>query len=208
MAELNILLLPGWQNSGPAHWQSHWERQFGYQRVEQHDWMRPLRGDWLARLQDVVLALEQDRAPDAPPRIVLAAHSLGCQLVASWAASSGLAHRIKASLLVAPGDTQCPELASVLHSWSPPALRKLPFPSQLLSSRDDPYCSFSRARLFADAWGAQFVDCGKLGHINSDSDLGDWPAGHARLLNLCQAGGAMPTTTVSPAQPQRRSTQT
>ena len=40
MKPANILLLPGWQNSEPAHWQSRWEAQHGYQRVEQHDWMR------------------------------------------------------------------------------------------------------------------------------------------------------------------------
>ncbi|MBI5907735.1 MAG: alpha/beta hydrolase, partial [Burkholderiales bacterium] len=44
MQPSNVLLLPGWQNSGPDHWQSLWERVHGYQRVEQHDWMRPLRG--------------------------------------------------------------------------------------------------------------------------------------------------------------------
>jgi len=52
-----ILLLPGWQNSDPSHWQSRWESIHGDQRVEQHDWMRPLRGDWSARLEEAVLAL-------------------------------------------------------------------------------------------------------------------------------------------------------
>ena len=47
----NIFILPGWQNSGPQHWQSLWQTRFGYTRVEQHDWMRPLRGDWIARLE-------------------------------------------------------------------------------------------------------------------------------------------------------------
>ena len=51
----NILLLPGWQNSGVGHWQTHWQSVHGYHRVEQHDWMRPLRGDWSARLEETVL---------------------------------------------------------------------------------------------------------------------------------------------------------
>jgi len=55
-----VLLLPGWQNSGPAHWQSRWEQCYGDLRVEQHDWMYPLRGDWIARLEEVVL---DQRAP-------------------------------------------------------------------------------------------------------------------------------------------------
>ena len=49
-----VLILPGWQNSGPGHWQSRWELAHGYQRVEQHDWLRPLRGDWIARLEEVL----------------------------------------------------------------------------------------------------------------------------------------------------------
>ncbi|MCC5763559.1 alpha/beta hydrolase [Klebsiella pneumoniae] len=39
-----ILLLPGWQNSGPGHWQTEWERLHGYQRVQQHPWMLPVGG--------------------------------------------------------------------------------------------------------------------------------------------------------------------
>lgn len=192
MSDSTMLLLPGWQNSGPAHWQSRWEQRHGYRRVEQHDWMRPLRGDWIARLQDVVLALEQGRAPDAPARIVLVAHSLGCQLVAAWAAASGLRDRVQAAFLVAPGDPQREELSAVLASWLPVARERLPFPSVLLGSQDDPYCSIAQARQFARDWGAQFVDCGKLGHINADSGLGDWPQGHARLLELCRASRTAP----------------
>jgi uncharacterized protein len=190
MSDSPILLLPGWQNSGPAHWQSRWERRHGYQRVEQHDWMRPLRGDWITRLQDVVLGLEHGRAPDAPARIVLVAHSLGCQLVAAWAAVTGLGGRIQAAFLVAPGDPQRVELSGVLASWLPVARTRLPFPSVLLASQDDPYCSFARARQFAQDWGAHCVDYGKAGHINADSGLGDWPDGHARLLELCRASRA------------------
>ena len=49
MTDPRILLLPGWQNSDPAHWQSRWEAIHGDRRVEQSDWMRPLRGDWSMR---------------------------------------------------------------------------------------------------------------------------------------------------------------
>ena len=72
-----VLILPGWQNSGPLHWQSRWEAAHGFQRVEQHDWQRPLRGDWTARLEDVLLSLDEPA--------VLVAHSLGCLAVAWWA---------------------------------------------------------------------------------------------------------------------------
>ena len=59
MKPRNVLVLPGWENSGPRHWQSLWEQRHGYRRVEQHDWMKPLRGDWIARLEDMVLDCDE-----------------------------------------------------------------------------------------------------------------------------------------------------
>ena len=171
-----VLLLPGWQNSGPDHWQSHWEAAHGYRRVEQHDWLRPLRGDWIARLEDVLL---QQKEP-----AVLVAHSLGCLLVAAWAAHSRNTHLVSAALLVAPADAEREELRPVLASWSPIPLQKLPFRSLLVGSRNDPYCNFERAQAFASAWGADLIDAGKLGHINAESGLGAWPQGHALLHQL------------------------
>ena len=102
MDSANVLILPGWQDSGPEHWQSRWEGEHGYRRVRQHDWMRPLRGDWIARLEDVLLRCREPA--------VLVAHRLGCLLVAAWAATSRNQQLVKAALLVAPGDAECEEL--------------------------------------------------------------------------------------------------
>jgi len=176
MKPSQILILPGWQSSGPTHWQSRWQQQFGYQWVEQHDWLRPLRGDWVARLEDVVLATE------AP--LLLVAHSLGCQLVASWAAHSRHTARVRAALLVAPGDPERDELRPLLGSWSPLMLKTLPFRSTLVASSDDPYCSLDRASFFASCWGAKRIKLGAFGHINAESGLGDWPQGQAMLQVL------------------------
>lgn len=158
------------------HWQSRWEVLHGDTRVEQHDWMRPLRGDWMAQLEEAVLA--------APAPAVLVAHSLGCQLVAAWAAHSRNTHRVLGALLVAPGDPEREALRGVLHSWSPVVTQRLPFAAMLLGSHDDPYCSLDRAQEFAAAWGADFVDYGCRGHLNAESGLGDWPEGRALLQQL------------------------
>ena len=106
-----VLLLPGWQNSGPDHWQSRWEARYGYTRVQQHDWMRPLRGDWMAQLEEAVLSQSQP--------CVLVAHSLGCLLVASWAAHSRNSAKVSGALLVAPGDAEREALRPLLASWAP-----------------------------------------------------------------------------------------
>lgn len=174
---LDVWLLPGWQDSDAEHWQSRWQQRYGYQRLEQHDWQRPLRGDWSARLQEQLV--------DAPAPVVLVAHSLGCILTAWWAAHSPLAHsKVRAVLLVAPGDVEQPDLRQQLPGWSPVALQQLPFPSVLVGSQNDPYCTLERAQAFAKAWGCQWVDAGAAGHINTASGLGDWDAGHALLQNL------------------------
>jgi predicted alpha/beta hydrolase family esterase len=173
-----VLLLPGWRNSGPAPWQSRWQAAHGYQCVEQHDWLRPLRGDWIARLEDVLLTGAQDHA------VVLVAHSLGCQLVAAWASHSKNTHRVKAALLVAPLDPEREALQLVLGSWSPVPMQHLPFASVLVSSENDPFCSAKRSQQFAHAWGADWVSTGLQGSLNADNGLGDWPAGHAQLQTL------------------------
>lgn len=172
----NVLILPGWQNSGPEHWQSRWETLHGFRRVDQHDWMTPRRGDWIARLEDVILG------SDGP--VVLVAHSLGCILTAAWAQVSRSTTRVQGALLVAPGDPERDELRGVLPSWAPIVRDRLPFPSLLLGSHDDPYCSLAKAQSLADAWGSRFIDCGPCGHINAESGLGDWPDGLALLREL------------------------
>jgi predicted alpha/beta hydrolase family esterase len=171
-----VLILPGWQNSGSDHWQSRWEELHGFTRVQQHDWMQPLRGDWMVQLEEAVLA--------ASGPVVIAAHSLGCVLTAAWASHSRNTHRVQGALLVAPGDPEREELRAALKSWSPVPLQILPFKSILLGSHNDPYCSFARARQFAGAWRSEFVDCGNCGHINAESGLGDWPEGLQRLNQL------------------------
>lgn len=173
----HVWLLPGWQNSDPGHWQSLWQDRFGYQRLEQHSWQHPLRGDWSIRLQETVL--------DAPAPVTLVAHSLGCILVAWWAAHSQVAKtKVRGVLLVAPGDTEQESLRGALPGWSPVLLQKLPFPSILVGSENDPNCSVARAQTMAQGWGSRFVNAGAAGHINTASGLGLWEAGHELLLSL------------------------
>ncbi len=172
----SVLLLPGWLNSGPAHWQSRWEALQGHRRVEQADWEWPRRGDWMARLDEALL--------ESPQLVLLAAHSLGCQLVASWAAHSRHTDRVAGALLVAPPDTERDDTPPNLFNWRPIVRQRLPFASLAVVSSDDPFCSLDRARAMAADWGSELVDIGARGHINGDSGLGDWPEGLALLQRV------------------------
>ncbi|WP_428503503.1 RBBP9/YdeN family alpha/beta hydrolase [Roseateles sp.] len=179
MKASTVLLLPGWLNSGPGHWQSLWEAQFDHLRVEQSDWERPLRGDWMARLDEVL------QAQDEP--VVLVAHSLGCQLVASWASHSRHTARVRGALLVAPPDTEAPGTPPQLHNWRQIQRARLPFPAIAVISSDDPFCASERGAQMAADWGASLVLAGPRGHLNADSGLGDWPEGQVLLAQLMRA---------------------
>ena len=199
-ANMHHLILPGWQNSGPDHWQSLWEPQLKAQRVMQHDWMQPLRGDWITRLEECVLSIEEHStkhlyrleaqntsktAPEVGPAdIVLIAHSLGCHLVAAWAALSKNTHRIRGALLVAPPDTQRPDFPVEMKSWRKPVLQKLPFLSICVLSSNDPFCQLNEGKAIAAAWGSETLEIGNRGHINAASGLGDWPYGRECAAQL------------------------
>ena len=173
---LRVLLLPGWLDSGPTHWQSRWEALHGDRRVQQDDWHWPRRGDWMARLEEVILESE-DQA-------VLVAHSLGCQLVAAWAAHSAHVARVRAALLVAVPDTERDDMPPNLFNWRPIVRERLPFTSLVVTSSNDPYGSPQRAAQLASAWGSLSFSIGERGHINGESGLGDWPQGRALLHEL------------------------
>ncbi len=174
-----VLLLPGWLNSDPSHWQSRWEILHGYTRVEQDDWTWPRRGDWMARLDEVI------QQQDTP--VVLVAHSLGCQLVAAWAAHSQHTARAVAAWLVAPPDTERDDTPPNLFNWRPMVRTRLPFASQVVASSDDPYCALQRADELARDWGSDVWPVGPRGHINGESGLKDWAAGHDALVQWLQA---------------------
>jgi predicted alpha/beta hydrolase family esterase len=171
-----VLLLPGWLDSGPTHWQSRWEELHGFERVQQADWLWPRRGDWMARLDEVVQA-------DARPA-VLVAHSLGCHLVAAWAAHTRFTARVQAALLVAVPDVEREDMPPNLFNWRPALREPLPLASRLLYSLDDPYATAGFSRATAAAWHSPALALGALGHVNGDSGLGDWPEGLALLHEL------------------------
>ena len=178
---LRTLLLPGWLDSEPAHWQSRWQALHGFERVQQADWQWPRRGDWMARLDEVLLL------DDRPA--VLVAHSLGVQLVAAWAAHSRHTARVRAALLVAPPDVERDDMPPPVAAWRPVVRRRLPFAALVVISRDDPYCAPERAEQMAADWGASVYVAGARGHLNGESGLGDWPEGLALLDGLLAEAG-------------------
>ena len=176
------LCLPGWGGSGQGHWQTQWEALYGAQRVQQADWEQPLRGDWLAGLEEHMLAVAAHHK--SPPRFALAAHSLGCHLVSAWAQHSRHAHWVVAALLVAPPDLTRSDTPPAVARWHPPVTKPLPFNTQVWGSNNDPFASWASTQALAEQWSATSQCINGAGHINAQSGLGDWAQGWQCLQAL------------------------
>ena len=172
---MNYLIVPGLNNSGPKHWQTFWERSLpNATRVLQRSWDKPQKEEWIATLDETVQKQKGDT--------ILIAHSLGSITTALWLLRAQEQKKmpayIKGAFLVAPADTD--EVESI-SNFAPMPTGKLPVPSCIVGSENDPYMTYARAEFFAKSWNARFFNAGTLGHINSDSDLREWEQGRSFL---------------------------
>ena len=173
---VSIIIVPGWRDSGPGHWQSLWADSLpGAQRVVQDDWVSPNRQAWVGALAQLILQV--------PGPVVVVAHSLGCMTVAHLPPVASA--RIQGALLVAPAD---PKRRGVLADFAPVPYQRLPYESILVASSNDPFCPVRTAGAYARAWGSQFVRLQDAGHINVEAGFGPWPLGLALLQSLVGEG--------------------
>ncbi|CAA9200205.1 RBBP9/YdeN family alpha/beta hydrolase [Flavobacterium collinsii] len=180
--ETQLLILPGLGNSGDKHWQTFWHKKFkNATRIVHDEWDEPIREEWLKRLNEEISKLNSPT--------VLVAHSLAVSLVLHWAQTNQNPN-IVGALLVAPADVDSPQhTPDSIRNFSPMPISKLPFPSIVVASENDPYATFERKKYFAEMWGSDLVNVGQKGHINSDSDLKYWEEGQLILEQLIEKIG-------------------
>jgi uncharacterized protein len=178
-----LLIAPGHGNSGPGHWQSMLERAHpNAVRVKQTIWNAPTRRLWTAALDRTV------RSVAAPT--ILVGHSAGVSTIVQWAARYPSPAHVVGALLVAPPDMENslpgfpPPWVLRLAGWAPIPRRKMPWKTLVVASESDPFCAIGRARDFAQAWGAEFRNIGRAGHINTAAGYGQWPELQALLREL------------------------
>lgn len=193
-----VLLVPGLRDHVPDHWQT-----LLAARLPRVHTVPPLEQDKLscaARVQALDQALQ---AIDGP--VILVAHSAGVMTVAHWAARMSQArqsqarqsqsHRpIKGALLATPADMEIPFPAGYPtldtlreHAWLPIPRTRLPFPSMVAASRNDPLCAFTRAQSLAHDWGSELVDLGAVGHLNPAAGFGEWAQAPELIARLDRA---------------------
>lgn len=171
---IRTIIVPGWRDSGPGHWQSLWQAQLpDAERVQQDDWYTPRRADWVRALEQLILS--------RPEPVVVIAHSLGCITTVHLGVEA--ANQVQGALLVAPAD---PERRGVLVDFAPVPAEPLPYRSLVVASNTDPYCPVRLAGAYARGWGSEFIRLQDAGHINVESGHGNWPLGWALLQSLRQ----------------------
>jgi predicted alpha/beta hydrolase family esterase len=174
--DADILIVPGYTNSGPEHWQTRWQAKLSTaRRVEQAEWSKPVRRDWTQVLAGAVNEAERP--------VVIVAHSLG---VATMVQALPLFEKtVAGAFLVAPPDVANPEIRPKhLMTFGPYPRDPLPFPSIVVGSSNDPFCALDVAEDIASAWGSLFIHAGDAGHINADSGYGPWPEGSMAFANF------------------------
>ena len=178
LAGLDVVVVPGLNDSGPAHWQTDWCSRFPHwKRVSQQRWDR---GDLDAWMSAIAVSLAECRRP-----AILVAHSFGA--LASAQVAACLPDRVAGALLVAPAAPQRFGLEERLTR------RPLPVPSVLLASRNDPWLAHCGAVELARHWGSDLVDLGEAGHVNADSGYGPWVSGLEHLDRLISSLSARHT---------------
>jgi len=169
-SQADILIVPGLGGGGPNYWYERWGAKLRTaSRIEQDNWHEPDFEDWK---KNIIGAVEQAEKP-----VILIGHSLG--VIATVHAAARFPHpKVAGGYFVAPPDVEAlhakmPHLASFANVPTAP----LKFPSILVASQNDPYCTFAKAEDMSFAWGSKFEDAGNSGHINAESGQGPWPEG-------------------------------
>ncbi|MXN76008.1 alpha/beta hydrolase [Burkholderia sp. 4701] len=182
-----ILIVPGLRDHVEDHWQTHLERRLPNARS-----VAPLERDKLSRAARVAALDAALAAIDGP--VILVAHSAGVMITVHWARQATRA--IQGALLATPADLDEPmpdgyPTMEVLdaHGWTPVPTQRLPFPSLVAASRNDPLARFERVEALAAGWGSRFVDLGEVGHLNPASGYGEWPGAAALIAELLAPGG-------------------
>jgi len=171
---MHYVIIPGINGSGPGHWQSLWQDDWGQAatRIAPASWDEPDLDDWCAAL---------DRATSRHPTtgVVLVAHSLGCLAAAYWLRQDRPG--VRGAFLVAPPDVTGDGFPPEASSFAGPDAAAIQAPGLLVTSDDDPYCTPNASHLLGAGWNVHHVRISSAGHVNTASGHGAWPAGRTLL---------------------------
>jgi uncharacterized protein len=185
IADLDILVLPGWKGGGPDFWYAGWIEKLPHaRRVEQQDFQTPTLADWTHEVEKQILLSQRP--------VALIGHSIGALTIVHMARDIAKLPVVAAFLVTPPELARPGSIAPMLTGFQPMPSEPLPVPSFLVASQSDPFASYAFSQACAHTWGSELVDAGDAGHINPESGHGPWPEGLLRLgllLKRARASG-------------------
>lgn len=175
-SDFNFILVPGLGGSSEQHWQSLWAKMNKEMiMVRQREWDRPNMQDWVNTLVE-----EVESYPRKP--IILVAHSLACTTIIHAVAEKGL--EVAGAFMVAPADSERADFPKDVNGFVPIPRVVLPFPSIVVASENDAWCSIEKAQKMANWTQSKFVNIGKKGHVTAADGVGLWETGFNLLLDF------------------------
>ena len=180
-----VLIVPGLRDHVAQHWQTLLAEDLAAAGKPVRS-VSPMGRDDLDVTTRVAAIDREIAAIDGP--VVIVAHSGGVIMLAHWAAWPKHARRdIRGALLATPPDFErpMPEGYPTMEAlraagWLPVPRRRLPFPSIVAASSNDPLGRLERVEQLARDWGSRFVGLGEVGHLNPGSGYGRW--GQAQMF--------------------------
>lgn len=170
-----LVIVPGLRDHVAGHWQTLLEAKLS--KVRKVVCVPPLREDGLNCTARVEAIQQTVQAVDGP--VIFVAHSGGVIMLVHWAQKHQ--HDVQGALLAAPPDFSMPLPAGYptqqtleANGWLPVPARRLPFPSLVAASTNDPLASYASVEAMARQWGSTLVNEGAVGHLNPASGFGEW----------------------------------
>jgi len=178
---ITIVNVPGYNNAGPAQWQSLFEKKYvNFQRVQQLDWLSPVREQWIQGIENRIAEIDGD--------IILVGHSCGAVAIAQWSLIHDTS-KVKGALLVAPADVDKDSALLAIQLQRPLPTEKLPFNTKLIYSDNDEHTSTLRSEKMGKDWGSELILVKGASHFHTEAGFGEWPEAEKWIEQL--AGGPL-----------------
>jgi predicted alpha/beta hydrolase family esterase len=189
--EATVLIVPGLRDHVAEHWQTWLASSLPSVRT-----VTPMGRDDLECARRVAAIEREATAIDGP--LILVAHSGGVIITAHWARRSK--RRVQGALLATPPDFEQPMPSGYptmealqQGGWLPVPRTRLPFPSIVAVSHNDPLGRLDRVTALARDWGSRVADLGAVGHLNPASGFGAWPQAEELVRELSAERAAAAT---------------
>ena len=180
-----IVIVPGLRDHVANHWQTLLaDKISGHRRVVT---VPPMAENGLQCRARVEAIQQTVQSIDGP--LLFVAHSGGVVMLMHWA--QRYQANVRGALLAAPPDFSTPlppgypsfdTLAA--NGWLPVPTARLPFPSTVAASTNDPLASLTCVETMARQWGSDLVNLGAVGHLNPASGFGEWSRAEALIAQL------------------------